>query len=62
MARKWIRRAVGRRRGALHRQLGVPLGVRIPVVKLRRAARGAYGPLARRRAQLALNLRKLARR
>lgn len=57
--KRWIAGAV-RHRGALHRALGVPLGQRLPLSLVRRAAR-APGKLGRR-ARLALTLRKLRRR
>jgi hypothetical protein len=38
------------KRGALHRQLGVPEGQPIPESKKRAALAGKYGPLARKRA------------
>ena len=60
-ARKWIQRAVKpEKRGALHRQLGIPLGEAIPLAVLRDAAR-AEGLLGRR-ARFALNVRGLRRR
>jgi hypothetical protein len=53
--RRWIRGAI-KRRGILHRELGVPMGKTIPLPKLRTAAKlpGKIG----RRARLALNLRR----
>ena len=51
---KWIQEAVGRP-GALHKQLGVPAGEKIPAKKLARAAK-APGKLGRR-ARLAETLR-----
>lgn len=47
-------------KGALHRALGVPLGEKIPVEMLRRAARGGSTHVARQ-ARLALTLRRLGR-
>jgi|Deesub1362B_J571_1020462.scaffolds.fasta_scaffold21945_3 hypothetical protein len=41
------------KRGALHRQLGVPEGQPIPESKKRAALRGDYGPLAKKRANFA---------
>jgi len=54
--RKWISSAI-RHPGALHRQLGVPRGQKIPIARLRWAARqpGTLG----RRARLAMTLRTL---
>ena len=48
MARKWIQGAI-KHPGALHRQLGVPQGKRIPQSKLRAAAKkkGKVGQRAR---------------
>jgi len=61
MARKryWIKKAI-KRPGALRRQLKVKKGKKIPLKKLRAAAKKS-GKLGRR-ARLALTLRKLARR
>jgi hypothetical protein len=58
---KWIQRALAKSRpGALHRQLGVPAGKKIPAKKLRAAAKkpGLLG----RRARLALTLRRISAR
>jgi hypothetical protein len=41
------------RRGALHEQLGVPQGEKIPEGKKEAALAGRYGPLAKRRATFA---------
>lgn len=60
MARKyWIRPAT-RRRGALHRALGIPLDQRIPTRTLRAVAK-VTGRLGRQ-ARLALTLRGMRRR
>ncbi len=53
---RWIAGAI-RHPGALHRDLGVPEGDRIPAAELRQAAAGAFGPRTARRARLALRLR-----
>lgn len=59
--KKWIQKALrGGNRGALHRQLGVPEGKKIPLTTLRKAAK-APGKLGRR-ARLALTLRGLRRK
>lgn len=56
---RWIQRALRKhKRGTLHRMLRVPIGKKIPLAKLRRAAR-AGGKLGQR-ARLALNLRGLS--
>jgi hypothetical protein len=58
---KWIQKALGpkatryKRRGALHRMLGVPKGEKIPVAKLRWAA--AQGGVLGNRARFALTAR-----
>jgi hypothetical protein len=58
MATKWIQKAIKpQNRGALHEQLGVPQGEKIPPKKLAKAA-GAGGTLGRR-ARLAQTLKKL---
>lgn len=57
---RWIQGALKRhKRGALHRQLGIPPRQRIPIAVLRRAAK-AKGLLGRR-ARLALTLRRISR-
>lgn len=56
--KKWIQK-LHLKKGALHRQLGIPVGERIPDSTLREAAK-AGGKLSKR-AQLALNLRKKKR-
>lgn len=60
----WIQAAFGkyskRKKGALHRQLGVSPSKKIPAAKLRAAAKkpGKLG----RRARMAITLRKLGKR
>jgi hypothetical protein len=56
MAKKWIQ-AAGIKKGALHRQLGVPMGQKIGKAKLQAAAKQG-GTLAKR-ANLALTLGKM---
>lgn len=58
MAKKWIQ-GMGMKKGALHRDLGVPAGKKIPAAKLAAAARkpGVVG----RRARLAQTLKGLSR-
>ncbi|MBX6361115.1 MAG: hypothetical protein IRZ03_13665 [Acidobacterium ailaaui] len=56
MAKKWIQKAI-KHPGALHRQLGVPEGKKIPARKLKEAA-SRPGKLGKR-ARLAETLRKL---
>lgn len=56
---RWIQQAHVRK-GALHRQLGVPLSKRIPLRRLVKASH-AKGKLGRR-ARLALTLRGFSRR
>ena len=57
--RKWIQSAI-KKPGALRKQLGVKKGQKIPLSKLRKAAK-AKGKLGRR-ARLALTLRKLRKK
>lgn len=56
MAEKWIQKAI-KKPGALHKELGVPEGKKIPTKKLESAAKkpGKEG----KRARLAETLRKL---
>lgn len=56
MAKKWIQNAI-KKPGALHEQLGVPKGQKIPAATLDRAAK-APGKLGKR-ARLAKTLKKL---
>jgi hypothetical protein len=56
MAEKWIQKAI-KHPGALHRQLGVPQGKKIPAKKLSAAA--AKGGTLGRRARLAQTLKGL---
>lgn len=44
------------KKGALHQELGVPQGKKIPGSKMRAAMMGKLGPLAKRRAQFAENV------
>jgi hypothetical protein len=60
-SKRWIQRALKRhKRGALHRQMGIPQGETIPLRSLQTAAKkpGLLG----KRARLALNLRKIRRK
>jgi len=57
--RKWIQKAI-KRPGGLHRSLGVPKGKRIPVSRIRAAAK--RGGRVGRQARLALTLRKITSR
>lgn len=56
MSKKWIARAI-KHHGALHRQLGVPEGQKIPASKLNAAAE--KGGTLGRRANLAKTLSRL---
>lgn len=56
MAKNWIQNAIGHP-GALHRELGVPVGKKIPAVKINAAAK--KGGKLGRRARLAKTLKKL---
>lgn len=49
------------KKGALHVQLEVPQGEKIPVSKLKAAAVGKHGPLAKKRALFAINVLKKGR-
>jgi len=57
VAAKWIQKAVSKNPGALHRQLGVPQGQKIPAKKLAAAAK--KGGVEGRRARLAETLSKM---
>lgn len=58
MAKNWIKGAI-KHPGALHRELGVPQGKKIPASKLNKAAK-AGGKLGKR-ARLAKTLNKLGK-
>jgi hypothetical protein len=55
MASKWIQGAI-KHPGALHKQLGVPKGQKIPAAKLAKAAHSS-NPTLRKRANLAKTLK-----
>lgn len=58
--KKWIQEALGpKSKGKLHKQLDVPMEKKIPVSKLKAAAK--EGGKLGKRANLALTLRKLSR-
>jgi hypothetical protein len=56
---KWIQK-IGLKKGALHRQLGIPMGKKIPAGKLE-AASHSGNPTLRRRANLAKTFRSFGR-
>lgn len=55
MAKKWIQKAI-KKPGALHKELGIKLGKKIPAKTLKKAAH-AKGKLGQR-ARMAENIRK----
>jgi hypothetical protein len=55
MAETWIA-GMHMEKGALHRDLGVPVGKKIPGAKLRAALAGKKGPATKKRAVLAKTL------
>ncbi len=55
MAKKWIQGAI-KHPGALHKELGVPMGQAISTAKLKAAA--AKGGIEGKRARLAMTLKK----
>jgi len=59
MAKKWIAKAI-KRPGALHRALKVPKGKKIPVARIKAAAK--KGGRLGRQARLALTLRGFRKR
>lgn len=59
MAKKWIQKAI-KHPGALHKELGVPEGKKIPEKKLKSAAK--KGGKLGERARLAETLKKLPKR
>jgi hypothetical protein len=50
------------KKGALHAQLGVPQGEKIPASKMAAAKAGRYGPMAQRRANFATGMLAAGRR
>jgi hypothetical protein len=56
MAKKWIQKAI-KKPGALHKELGVPAGKKIPASKLNAAAK--KGGKEGQRARMAKTLKKL---
>ena len=59
MSKNWIAGAI-KKPGALHKELGVPKGQKIPAAKLQKAAKA--GGLEGRRARLAQTLGKMNRK
>jgi hypothetical protein len=57
--KRWIQ-GMGLKKGALHDDLGVPRKEKIPLGKIQAAA-NSDDPTLRRRAQLALNFRKMGK-
>lgn len=57
MAKKWIQ-AMHMKKGALHKDLGVPAGKKIPASKLKKAEH-SKNPTTRKRANLAETLKKM---
>jgi len=49
-------------KGGLHRSLGVPEGQKIPPGKMAAAKRGAYGPKAKKQANMATGMLAAGRR
>jgi len=61
--KRWIQHALAKhKKGALHRQLGVPLNEKIPVALLREAAKEPNGTRVGHRSRLALTLRGFRKR
>ena len=58
MAEKWIKGAVSKHPGKLHRELGVPEGKKIPEKKLAKAAK-SKSPTIRKEVALAKTLKKM---
>lgn len=56
----WIQKAV-KKPGGLHQSLHIPKGQKIPETKIEKAAH-AKSPLVRKRANLALTLKKLSKK
>lgn len=60
MAKKWIQK-MHMKKGALHRELGVPEGKKIPEKKLKKAEK-SDNPTLRKRAQLAETFKKMRKK
>lgn len=58
MAEKWIQKAVGKGKGNLHKNLGVPQGEKIPAKKMAKAAK-SKSPQIRKEVALAKTLKGL---
>lgn len=57
----WIAAAT-KNKGGLHRATGTPSGEKIPAKKLAAAAKGKYGPKAKKEAALAKTLSKMRKK
>ena len=60
MAKKWIKGAI-KHPGALHKELGVPQGQKIPASKLKKAEHSS-NPTERKRANLAKTLKHMRKK
>lgn len=61
--KRWIQHALSKhKKGALHRQLGIPENERIPIALLREAAKEPNGSKLGARARLALKLHEYQKR
>ena len=63
MAEKWIQNALSKKgsKGKLHRELGVPVGEKIPAKKLAKAAK-SKSPTIRKEVSLAKTLKGLKKK
>lgn len=56
---KWMAKAFAKHPGRLHRNLGVPLGQKIPASKLRAAKAGKYGAKVAKEANPVVTAKKI---
>lgn len=59
--KKWIKKAVSKHPGKLHRELGVPQGEKIPAKKMAKAAK-SKSPTIRKEVALAKTLGKMRKK
>lgn len=59
MAKKWMQKAFAKKKGSLHRALGVPQRQAIPAGKLEEAKEGEYGMSVKKKANPVVTAKRI---